>query len=276
MNKTVFSVLNEKEAKFPYRVYGAGMDLNQKHLIRSKGFPALMWLQTRKGSGKIILGEKEYSLGVDQGFLIFPNDPHEIYPDEGDWIIDWVAFVGQGIEDLLNSVLQISKSSLCAVTDGEAIHSIISEIIDSEQSDDPMREYNQSVLVYKFIATFSRLLVLTSNSSLTTRYERIKPVLSYIDGHYHESITLKQLADLLEVTPQHLCTLFRKIMKTRIFEFINLVRIKKSKELLVSEPELSIRDIAHSNGFEDVSYFCYIFKRIEKMTPGEFRKLNVH
>ena len=111
MNKTVFSVLNEKEAKFPYRVYGAGMDLNQKHLIRSKGFPALMWLQTRKGSGKIILGEKEYSLGVDQGFLIFPNDPHEIYPDEGDWIIDWVAFVGQGIEDLLNSVLQISKSS---------------------------------------------------------------------------------------------------------------------------------------------------------------------
>lgn len=276
MNNTVFSVLNEKEAKFPFRVYGAGLEINQKHLIRSKGFPAVLWIQTRKGSGKIILNDKEYSLGVDQGMLVFPDEPHEIYPDEGDWIIDWIALIGHGIEDILNQVLQISGSTRYAVTDGDAISAIITDIVNSETSDDPMKEYRQTVLSYSFLVAFSKLIVLTSNSSLSTRYDRIKPVLDYIDSHYSESITLKQLADLLEVTPQHLCTLFRKIMKTRIFEFINLVRIKKSKELLVSDPDLSIRDIAHSNGFEDVSYFCYIFKRIEKMTPGDFRKLNVH
>jgi AraC-like DNA-binding protein len=276
MNNIVFSVLNEKEAKFPFRVYGAGLEIDQKHLIRSKGFPATLWIQTRKGSGKVILDDKEFSLGVDQGILIFPDEPHEIYPDEGDWIIDWVALIGPGIKDILNQVLQINGSTRYSVTDGDAVSDIIKAIIDAEISDDPMKEYNQTVLSYNFLVTFSKLIVLTSSSSLSTRYARIKPVLDYIDLHYDESITLKQLADLLEVTPQHLCTLFRKIMKTRIFEFINLVRIKKSKELLVSSPDLSIRDIAHSNGFEDVSYFCYIFKRIEKMTPGDFRKLNVH
>ena len=276
MNNIVFAVLNEKEARFPYRVYGAGLNLDQKHLIRSKGFPALLWLQTHKGSGRVVLGDKEYSIGVDQGVWIMPDEPHEIYPDEGDWIIDWVGLVGDQTKELLKNVLQITKSGVFEVTDGDLLHNIIDQIASIEQSDETMKEYAQTIKVYEFITTFARVQVLASHSSLSTRYERIKPVLDYIDAHYHESITLKQLADLLDVTPQHLCTLFRKIMKTRIFEFINLVRIKRSKELLVSDPELSIRDIAHNNGFEDVSYFCYIFKRIEKVTPGEFRKLNVH
>ena len=80
---------------------------------------------------------------------------------------------------------------------------------------------------------------------------------------------------MLGVTPQHLCTLFRKTMNVRIFEYINLVRIKNSKEFLLDDAAAAIRDVAYANGFEDVSYFCYIFKRIEKVTPGEFRKLYV-
>ena len=112
-------------------------------------------------------------------------------------------------------------------------------------------------------------------TALPTGYSRLTPVLNYIEEHYAEAITLKELSELLGVTPQHLCTLFRKIMNTRIFEYINLVRIKKSKEFLLDQPGIAIRDVAHTNGFEDVSYFCYIFKRIEKPTPGDFRKLYV-
>jgi AraC-like DNA-binding protein len=276
MSRTVFSVLNEKEARFPYGVYGAGIDQNQKHLIRSNGFPAVIWLQTRKGNGRIVIGDKEHELGVDQGVWIMPNEPHEMYPDEGDWIVDWVGLIGEQTQEIMKNILQINKTGVYEVTDGDILHDLIVGIADLEESDTVMKEYDQTVRVYEFLVNFARVQVLSSHSSLKSRYDRIKPIFDYIDKHYHESITLKQLADLLDVTPQHLCTLFRKIMKTRIFEFINLVRIQKSKEQLVREPETSIRDIAHNNGFEDVSYFCYIFKRLEKITPGEFRKLNVH
>ena len=78
------------------------------------------------------------------------------------------------------------------------------------------------------------------------------------------------------VTPQHLCTLFRKLMGMRIFEYINLIRIQTSKAELIVSTEKAVREVAHDCGFEDVSYFCSMFKRFEKMTPGEYRKLYIH
>jgi YesN/AraC family two-component response regulator len=149
----------------------------------------------------------------------------------------------------------------------------MTRILAVEQSESPLRSYDLSAQTYLFLTELLKNMSTTAASSLTNRYNRLLPVLAYIDEHYAESITLKKRSDLLGVTPQHLCTLFRKIMSTRIFEYINLVRIKKSKEFLLAQPSLVIRDIAHLNGFEDVSYFCYIFKRVEKITPGDFRKL---
>lgn len=101
------------------------------------------------------------------------------------------------------------------------------------------------------------------------------PVLNYITQHYKEPIALTTLAQLLDVTPQHLCTMFRKFMGMRIFEYINLIRIQISKAELIANPGKAVRSIAHECGFDDVSYFCSIFKRCEKMTPGDYRKLYI-
>lgn len=60
----------------------------------------------------------------------------------------------------------------------------------------------------------------------------------------------------------------------RAFEYVNLVRIKKSKELILRHKDMQIKEIAVLSGFEDVSYFCSQFKKVEQVSPGEFRKLH--
>ena len=147
------------------------------------------------------------------------------------------------------------------------------KIVAAEQSLSPVKSIEISLPGLYVADAAAQVRVFIKLKQLERQIQPLTPVFTYIDDHYAEAITLKDLSELLGVTPQHLCTLFRKIMNTRIFEFINLVRIKKSKEYLLSQPSLAIRDVAHLNGFEDVSYFCYIFKRIEKTTPGDFRKL---
>jgi len=62
-------------------------------------------------------------------------------------------------------------------------------------------------------------------------------------------------------------------MGLRIFAYINQIRIQASKADLISHPDKSVKAVAHDCGFDDVSYFCSIFKRYEKITPGDFRKL---
>jgi AraC-like DNA-binding protein len=200
---------------------------------------------------------------------------HEYYPDTDEWVVDWVGLTGEGTAEFLKNIAGLTRSGVYHVANAEPLHQLMAEMLLAGQVLDPLRNLDLSALAYSFLVKLHQQVSASVNTGLVPRYGRLKPVLDYIDAHYADAITLKDLANLLSVTPQHLCTLFRKIMNTRIFEYINLVRIKKSKEFLLDQPALPIRDVAHSNGFEDVSYFCYIFKRIEKSTPGDFRKMHV-
>lgn len=49
-------------------------------------------------------------------------------------------------------------------------------------------------------------------------------------------------------------------------------RIQKSKELLIREKNMQIKEIALRCGFRDISYFAKVFKKQEFMTPSDFRK----
>ncbi|KAF0337235.1 hypothetical protein [Pediococcus acidilactici] len=49
--------------------------------------------------------------------------------------------------------------------------------------------------------------------------------------------------------------------------------MRKSKELLVKEPNLSVEQIGHNVGVNTNSYFISTFKSREKLTPGKFREI---
>ena len=273
MKNTAFPILTENEMRLPYYVFGIGIDHLQEHVLRSAGYPCYQWIQCRSGSGRLIIGGSEYHVGPEQGMLLFPDEMHEYYAEGDEWVVDWIGVTGNGIERFITDVAGLIHSGVYYISDAEALHQSMVKILETEISQSPVRPLECSALTYAFLIDLAKYTSAANANSMSSRYSRLNPVLEFIDEHYTESITLKQLSDLLSVTPQHLCTLFRKIMNTRIFEYINLIRIKKSKEFLLAQPTLAIRDIAHINGFEDVSYFCYIFKRVEKITPGEFRKL---
>ena len=274
MKNTAFPILTDNEQALPYYVVSIGIDHVQEHIIRGKGYPYYQWIQCKSGSGRLVIGNDEYFVEKDQGMFLKPDQAHEYYSDsDDDWVVDWIGMVGPGVEPFLQDIAGLIDSGVYFISQPQLIRAVMDQILAAAQSSSPVKGLDISALTYTLLTNLHKLISSGNANSIANRYHRLTPILDYVESHYAEAITLKQLADLMSVTPQHLCTLFRKIMNTRIFEYINLVRIQKSKEMLLSQPDLAIRDIAHNNGFEDVSYFCYIFKRIEKITPGDFRKL---
>lgn len=53
-----------------------------------------------------------------------------------------------------------------------------------------------------------------------------------------------------------------------------MIRIKKSKEMILQNKDMQIKEIGRLVGFNDISYFCSMFKKVEQMSPNEFRKLH--
>ncbi len=276
MKNTVFPILTENELKLPYYVFSIGLDHVQEHILRTSGYPCYQWIQCRSGAGRLVVAGNEYPIAKDQGMFLIPDEIHEYYAESSeDWVVDWIGFTGSGVKDFFEKTANMTHSGVYFISQPDEIHETVERLLEAAQAPGPVRATDVSALTYSLLMNLLKYTSSASSNSIASRYSRLTPVLNYIEEHYAEAITLKELSELLGVTPQHLCTLFRKIMNTRIFEYINLVRIKKSKESLLDQPSMAIRDVAHTNGFEDVSYFCYIFKRIEKTTPGDFRKLYV-
>lgn len=123
----------------------------------------------------------------------------------------------------------------------------------------------------------SRLLYLVCadamNHSLEQQeeYTPIDKVLSYINTHYMENITLEDLASHVHLSRHYLVHLFRSETGKTPFEFITSTRLEQAKRLLACT-NLSIAEIASQCGFESSSYFCRRFRTAFGMTPRSFKK----
>jgi AraC-like DNA-binding protein len=276
MGKFSFTVLTERELQLPFYLVGAGIDFNQDldpH-SRPKGYPHYQWIQCEKGEGLLHLGDREVQVGPDDGMLLYPEVPHEYYPTTSPWLVHWLTFGGNDLPQLL-PLLGLESSDVYSVIYGEQIINKIRIIFYHLLSETSMKGIECSALVYDFLITLMKYTYRHDNEAVAQQYQRLEPVLHYIRDHYPEVITIDDLAATIDVTPQHLCHLFKETMNHRPFEYVNTYRITKSKALMIKEPETPITDIAERCGYESVGYFSSVFRKYEGISPGSYRKLHL-
>ncbi len=98
----------------------------------------------------------------------------------------------------------------------------------------------------------------------------INHTLNYIHEHFDQKLSLKQISEVAELSPNYLHKIFTEIMKITPNEYITKVRLKMAKDLLL-RTNLPIYNIADQCGFNNVSYFSFLFKKSFHVTPVDFR-----
>ena len=91
--------------------------------------------------------------------------------------------------------------------------------------------------------------------------------------HYmsdNRDLSLGDIAAQFNISEEHFCRVFKEYTGYRPFEYLNLVKLQKAKELL-KNTSLSIGEVCIESGFESHSYFSMLFKRSNGCTPGEYR-----
>jgi two-component system, response regulator YesN len=96
-------------------------------------------------------------------------------------------------------------------------------------------------------------------------------VQEYINLHYREKINLGDVADYVFLSKSYLSKIFKDEMKCNLTNYINKLRVEKSKTFLLRN-NVSLVDIANSVGFDDQSYFTKVFKKVTGISPGKYRE----
>lgn len=111
-----------------------------------------------------------------------------------------------------------------------------------------------------------------SNSHASPGKRDLQNVKDYLDQHYAEKISLDNLAEIFYINKFYLTRIFKEQFGLSVSNYLLSVRITHAKQLLRFS-DFSIEKIGQECGIDDSNYFSRIFKRVEGISPGEFRKM---
>ncbi len=100
--------------------------------------------------------------------------------------------------------------------------------------------------------------------------QAVYAVSRYIQTHFKEKITIEDIAASVHLNGSYTSHLFRKTFGYTITDYITYVRLENAKVIL-ADVGATINDAAMESGFSDVSYFSRVFKKIEGLSPREYR-----
>lgn len=96
----------------------------------------------------------------------------------------------------------------------------------------------------------------------------------WIQNHYHESITLEQVAEYVALNPYYFSKLFKERFHQTFIDFLTQLRLHKAKQYL-STTEKPLKEICSLVGYKDPNYFSRVFKKKEGVSPTSYRDKRV-
>ncbi|NML19254.1 AraC family transcriptional regulator [Pseudoflavitalea sp. G-6-1-2] len=131
-----------------------------------------------------------------------------------------------------------------------------------------------------FLDIFKKLLSYKKLSPLSTLSQpqdysenegiRIATIYNYIMQHYDKPITLEDIAKQAHMTPQAFCRYFKKHTRLTFVNFLNEVRINEACKKLTEGSYDSITTVAYNCGFNSITNFNRVFKRVTSQSPSEY------
>ncbi len=105
----------------------------------------------------------------------------------------------------------------------------------------------------------------------TARMDSLKEMITYIQIHYRERLSLADIAASGMMCESKCCSIFKSALHQSPVAYLNAYRVRISLALLAGTGK-SITEIALSCGFNSSSYYAETFQRIMKMSPRQYRK----
>lgn len=270
--KTCFIVNTSLEKGLPIYLKSVGSNEYQEHVIRKNGHPDYHYLHTLEGSGYLIVDGQKYLVDENTAFFLYPGVAHEYFAATSKWSTIWLTFNGPASEMVLRT-MGIKPFEIFKLTNKKYLEGILEAISNKASVYNYIVSIECSQLIYSFILHMYLNLQNKIEKNFESNYLKLLPVLQYIEENYKKAISLEEISSIVNLSPQHLCTVFKKTFQTTPYEYLIRVRIQKAKELLMRQSSIQIKEVCYEVGFKNPSYFCYMFKKLEGITPLQFKRL---
>ncbi|MDR3142613.1 MAG: AraC family transcriptional regulator [Tannerellaceae bacterium] len=239
------------------------------------------------GYAKVNIPEGSFRIRPGYMYLI-PSFVTHSYENDSTFVLYYLhIYDEQNIFDKLNFPFEIPASEmdvllmkhLLSINPGRGLKRSDPDDYDNfpslMQSIARNNEYSLDTVVETYgilLQLFSRFLKKAS-AKQEMKDERIIKILRHIRENINREITIEELASICYLSKDHFIRLFKKEKNCTPLQYINQKKIEKA-QLMLTVGGKSIKDIAFSLSFNEISYFHRLFKKITGKSPYQYRKLH--
>ena len=239
-----------------------------------------------EGSCQMEIGSTSISCVKDDFVIIMPNIVHSLFLSEGtDCTFEHIHFSPElpselalddllGIQTSLLNALIYCYPSFCHIPADYFIKDRVSDIVREMEQAGMFSRPQMNLLMSELLI---HLLQLSDKdfSSYTQKYSvqnmYVLSALQYIEQNYADKIEVGDIADQLHISSRYLNKLFQKHTNMTLLNYINVFRMNQAF-LLMTDPQLTLTEIASRVGMNDSQHFSKLFKSVIGSSPSLFRK----
>lgn len=181
--------------------------------------------------------------------------------------------------------IHISESDLRWVNNGELpdfktidqlrdptlVHMALN-LYESVAAEDAVQKMYRDTMMFALVAHVNRVYSGAKIQPSAPIDPRLKRAITLVEERFVENLSLEQLANEAAMSPFHFTRSFKRAIGLPPHKFLASKRIDQAK-LLLQTTTLPIMEIAFRVGYENVSHFIELFRRMTGRTPGEFRSV---
>ncbi len=256
---------------FPFCLYEAGyFEAGRDYYTVRDSKPVYLLLYTLSGGGTVRTAERMRHLTAGDAVLLDCRRFHEYRTVSNEpWCFHWIHFDGSSMEAYASalsddlSVVEVNEK-LRMNRYFEELHALVPEA----------SNYSKGARITELIASILLLLVNSrfgGGSEPEPGRDAVSTACRYIEDNLSKEITIDGLAELVHLSKFYFIRLFKKFMGVSPYRYVQITRINRAKELLLST-DYRINEIADMTGFTNATRFTKLFSEMTGTTPTRYRR----
>ena len=228
------------------------------------------------GSGIVQVGKHTFSLEAGQAFLIYPDVLTFYKADmQSPWVYTWLAFSGEQVDPILART-RLTPEQPVFPMDIKIMPDMYNQLTMVSEKE-PGSDLKIKALMYEFLSVLTETVPLSvpASSSTNRRDTYIVQGMEYIHAHYHEQVSIEQLASFVRLDRKYFSAIFKESVGVTPQQYLLQYRMNKACELL-RKGQYNVGEVAQSVGYTDALLFSRMFKKIIGTAPKHYRQQTSH
>lgn len=243
-----------------------------QHTSKRSRLASFLFFCVKSGSGTLIYEGITYSLKKGDCVFLDCQKTYSHSTSEDLWTLQWAHFYGPNLDKIYENYMSENPSPVFTPLFTHSYEGLLTDLQEITAS-------NSGAKDMMICEKLTGLLALILQDCEQGENQRIIPfkalvlvdVKKYLDEHFREKITLEDLSALFFIDKYYLSRRFKQYYGTTVNTYLQQAKITHAKHLLRFSNQ-SIESVAIDCGIDDANYFARLFKKIEGVSPGAFRK----